>query len=147
MWLGYFFVLVVKMEMMKLWFNITSQIYDIQFSNCISNVISLVLVVLIFKRRFGLWGIVLLPGMFVRKAWWAYGEGNVRDGLWRMWSAVWRIAFLLKIMSLTFEIIPQIILFIPLIVFAVLLILQRRWGMLQTGSGFVAVSSGEKVVG
>jgi hypothetical protein len=50
-------------------------------------------------------------------------------------------------MSLTFEIIPQIILFIPLIVFAVLLILQRRWGMLQTGSGFVAVSSGEKVVG
>lgn len=50
-------------------------------------------------------------------------------------------------MSLTFEIIPQIILFIPLIVFAVLLILQRRWGMLQAGSGLVAVSSGEKVVG
>jgi nicotinamide riboside transporter PnuC len=68
MWLGYFFVLVVKMEMMKLWFNITIQIYDIQFSNRISNIIGLVLVVLIFKRRFGLWGVVLLPGMFVRKA-------------------------------------------------------------------------------
>lgn len=68
MWLGYFFVLVVKMEMMKLWFNITSQILDIQFSKRISNVIGLVLAVLIFKRRFGLWGVVLLPGMFVRKA-------------------------------------------------------------------------------
>lgn len=68
MWLVYFFVLVVKMGMMKLWFNITSQIYDIQFSNRISNVIDLVLVVLVFKRRFGLWGVVLLPGMFVREA-------------------------------------------------------------------------------
>lgn len=68
MWLGYFFVLVVKMEMIKLWFNITSQIYDIQFSKRISNIIGLVLVVLIFKRRFGSWGIVLLPGMFVWKA-------------------------------------------------------------------------------
>lgn len=68
MWLGYFFVLVVKMEMMKLWFNITIQIIDIQFSKRISNVIALVLVVLIFKRRFVLRGIVLLPGMFVWKA-------------------------------------------------------------------------------
>lgn len=68
MWLGYFFVLVVKMEMMKLWFNITSQIFDIQFSNLCVNIIGLVLVVLIFTRRFGLWSVVLLTGVFVRKA-------------------------------------------------------------------------------